>query len=145
MVSSFPHRSRQPAYRSEPFLPDGFERLPCHFQTVAVYGTTGCRRIQEIVVDVREISREELVIDSALCGFLPNSFTLILGAGQIGLGCTVYRRGTDRLHCRLIRRESKAMVAFLSSLSRPEATLSEIGHWLFPRSRQMRKFAEYNR
>lgn len=116
------------------------EGLPCHFQAVAVYGSKGCRRIQEFIVDVRMISTSELIIQTPLCTFLPSSFTLVIGARQHGMGCTVYKRRSDRLHCQLIRRESRAMVAFLSTVTKPEKTLGELLHPLFPRPRLARKW-----
>lgn len=119
-------------------LADG---LPCHFQAVAVYGSKGCRRIQEFTVDIRVISTRELIIQTPLCTFLPASFTLVIGARQHGMGCTVYKRRSDRVHCQLIRRESLAMVAFLSTVSKPEKTLGELVHPLFPRPRLARKWS----
>lgn len=121
-------------------MPGTANRLPCHFKAVAVYGAYGCRRIQEVTIDVTEISRTEIVIQGPLCIFLPNSFTLVLGARQYGMGCVVAQRFKDRLVCKLIRRESSTMVAFLSTLLHPVDTLSILRHPLFPPGRHERIF-----
>lgn len=115
-------------------------RLPCHFLGVAVYTSRGCRHVQEITVAVREICGTEIVIQSPLCNFLPEAFTLVLGARQYGMGCIVHRRYQDRLVCRLIRREPAAIVAFLSTLAKPEQTLSLLLSPLFPPGRHSRMF-----
>lgn len=126
--------------RSTPGLPFEWpEGLPCHFQAVAVFGTRGCRQIREVIVDIRLISSTDLVLQSSLARFLPPNFTLVLGARQYGMGCSVYRRRGDRIHCRLIRPENPAMIAYLSTVTRPAKTLSELAHPLFPRPRQERR------
>ncbi|MBB4064157.1 hypothetical protein [Gellertiella hungarica] len=113
-----------------------FERFSCHFQARALYTSKGCRNIQEFTVDVREISRRDLVVTSPLTSFLPDAFTLILGSRQYGLGCAVTLRRRDRLRCALIRPESTDLVAFLSSLSDPAVTLRTLYHPMFPKSRE---------
>lgn len=87
-------------------------------------------------MDVREISRRDLVVTSPLTSFLPDAFTLILGSRQYGLGCAVTLRRRDRLRCALIRPESTDLVAFLSSLSDPAVTLRTLYHPMFPKSRE---------
>lgn len=135
--SSSPHK---PAGRmAVPPTPHA-ERLDCHFLAVAVYTSHGCRNVQEIAVEVSEISRREVAVCSPLCLFLPDAFTLVLGLRQYGMGCSVVRRRADRILCRLIRPESTDLVAFLSKVEEPKATLRELKHPLFPRSRMAKSY-----
>lgn len=105
----------------------------CNFQARALYTRRGCRQIQEFTVEVFEISRQSLRLRSALASFLPDSFTLILGARQYGIGCCVVGRVKNTVRCNLIRRETDSMVAYLSTLRDPRTTLLPINDPSFPR------------
>ena len=112
-------------------------RLPCRFRAIALYTLRGCRKVRETAVEVIEISQEELLINSPLSVFMPEAFTLVLGARQHGIGCMVAHRRGSRLHCKLIRRETRNMVVFLSTIMDPSATLKHLSHPLFPKGRVM--------
>lgn len=111
------------------------EILRCRFMAQALYTRRGCRDIHEITVEVTEISRHFVKIHSKLAFFLPDNFTLILGTRQYGLGCSVLTRDGVILRCNLIRRETTAMVGFLSKVTDPRETVREIRHPLFPKGR----------
>lgn len=85
-------------------------------------------------MEVFEISSLSLRLRSPFATILPDDFTLILGARQHGMGCSVVDRFRNTIRCNLIRRETADMVSYLSSLRNPQATLEEIQDPLFPRS-----------
>lgn len=107
----------------------------CRFLARALYTRKGCRDIQEFNVEVFELSGQHLRLRSPLAGFLPDNFSLVLGARQYGIGCAVLSRVNNTVWCQLIRRESEPMVSFLAGLRDPKETLEELHDPLFPRAR----------
>lgn len=109
-------------------------RQRCKFQARALYMRRGFRGIQEIVVDVIEISRTQIVLNSNFSSLIPENFTLFLGSRQHGMGCAVYSRVDGQLNCNLLRPESSEMVSYLAAIRQPSQTLDDIHHPLFSRS-----------
>jgi hypothetical protein len=114
-------------------------RVRCKFKARALYTRRGCRGIQELVIDVIEISRTQIVVTSDFTSLVPDNFTLVLGERQHGIGCAVYSRVDRQLNCNLIRTESAGMINYLADVRTPEETLGEINHPLFSPSLMMKK------
>lgn len=125
-----------PLTEPESWAPVG---LSCAFLARALYTRRGCRDIQEFNVEVFEISRRHLRLRSPLTSFLPPNFTLVLGAAQYGIGCSVVKRSKNAVLCNLIRRESGAVVSYLTTRQDARETLLEINDPLFPKARTDRK------
>lgn len=115
-------------------------RYKCRFQARALYTRRNCRDIQEFIVDVVEISRHQLTVRGNLTSFLPDDFTLVIGARQHGIGCTIINRKDKDCICHIICPQSHAMVEFLAQVRDPRMTTGEIDNRLFPPSRIQLKF-----
>lgn len=115
-------------------------RFKCRFQARALYTRRNCRDIQEFIVDVVEISRHQLIVRGNLTSFLPDDFTLVIGARQHGIGCTIIGRKDKDCTCHIICPQSHAMVEFLAQVRDPRITTQEIDNKLFPPGRIQLKF-----
>lgn len=115
-------------------------RFKCRFQARALYTRRNCRDIQEFIIEVVEISRHQLTVRGNLTSFLPDNFTLVIGARQHGIGCAIINRKDKDCICHIICPQSHAMVEFLAQVRDPRITTQEIENRLFPPGRIQLKF-----
>lgn len=109
-------------------------RFRCNFQARLLYMSRGVRGTQELIADVTEISRTQMVITTEFSFLLPECFSVVLGARQYGIGCAIIARTGDRLTCNILQPESSELVKYLAEVKSPRRTLDQIDHPLFPKA-----------
>lgn len=108
-------------------------RFGCNFQARLLYMSRGVRGTQELIANVTEISRTQIVITTEFSFLLPECFSVVLGARQHSIGCAIIARFGDRLICNILQPESSELVKYLTQVRSPRRTLEQIDHPLFPK------------
>ncbi len=107
------------------------QRHGCHFLARAYFTSHGARGIKEVEVAALDISQHGICLSSAHAEDVPLHFYLYIGHYQHSISCAVVARQDQILRCEFLRRETMEMIEFLTSVSDPKMTLSEIRHPLF--------------